>query len=159
MPFTIEPAYQHLDTVRILFTEYTNALGLDLSFQSYDQELADLPGKYAPPRGRLLLAWQDGEAAGCAALRPFDQERAEMKRFYVRPQFRKLGIGRALATRIIDEAAALSYQHLILDTQIRLDSSVRLYRSLGFTDIEPYYPNPYPDVLYLGLLLRTPRQS
>lgn len=154
MTLAIKPAYKHLDTVRILFAEYTQALGMDLSFQNYGKELAELPGKYAPPRGRLFLAWQDGEAAGCAALRPFDNDRGEMKRFYVRPQFRKMGIGRALLDRIIVEATALSYQQLILDTQTRLDNSVRLYQSRGFENIEPYYVNPYPDVLYFGLTLK-----
>lgn len=105
----IEPAYRNLEDIRQLFAEYAASLAIDLGFQRFDDELRQLPGKYAPPRGRLFIATVDGKSAGCVALRPFDDDRCEMKRLYVRDAFRGLGIGRLLAQRIVDEAAAMGY--------------------------------------------------
>jgi len=131
-----------LDTVRRLFLEYRADIGLDLCFQSFDAELADLPGKYAPPEGCIILALQDGEPAGCVALRPHAPGVCEMKRLYVRPGFRGLGLGRALAEQVIEHARTLGYGKMCLDTLDSMTAAVTLYLDLGFTRREPYYDNP-----------------
>ena len=149
----IKPAYDDLDVVRELFSEYVALLGLELGFQDYDAEFAGLPGKYAPPFGRLYLAWFDDSPCGCIALRRFDAGRCEMKRMYVRPEFRGQGIGGALVRTLIDDARAIGYAEMILDSFLYMESAIVLYRKLGFAEIAPYYENPYPDVVYLSLLL------
>ena len=106
-------------------------LAVDLAFQNYDQELATLPGKYAPPYGRLLLAYYSGQLAACVALRPFNENQAEIKRLFVRPLFRRMGIARALLEKIVQEAAAIGYSQVILDTQTTLSGSVELYKKNG----------------------------
>ena len=141
----------------MLFREYETALGISLCFQGFEHELASLPGDYARPSGRLLLARWEGELAGCAALHAFDaSERiGEMKRLFVRDRHRGRGIGRALATRIIDDARAIGYRQLRLDTlAARMPAAVALYRSLGFVEIPSYRHNPEADALYLALDLR-----
>ena len=151
---TIEPAgQQDLDTVRGLFREYEAMLGEDPCFQGFEQELAELPGKYAPPAGRLFIAKDNGEAAGCVALRPANPGVCEMKRLFVRPAFRGRGLGRELALRSIDEARAAGYSAMLLDTLERLTAARELYRSLGFEAAAPYYRNPLPGVVYLRLNL------
>jgi putative acetyltransferase len=139
---------------RELFLEYANSLGFSLCFQNFDKELADLPGDYAPPEGRLLLAEFEGQLAGCVALHPLDPRICEMKRLYLRPQFRGKGLGRVLAERIIAEARQVGYQRMRLDTVGPvMKDAVAMYRKLGFTDIAPYRANPNPGTLYLELML------
>jgi ribosomal protein S18 acetylase RimI-like enzyme len=139
-----------VSVVRALFREYADSLGIDLGFQDFEAELASLPGKYAPPRGRLLLAWSAGEAAGCVALRPIDGERCEMKRLYVRPRARARHLGRELAERICAEARDAGYRRMCLDTLPSMSEALRLYARLGFLPIEPYVFNPIEGAIFLG---------
>jgi ribosomal protein S18 acetylase RimI-like enzyme len=133
-------------------TYSANWLGIDLSFQDFEAELAGLPGKYAPPEGELLLAsGRAGEALGCVALKRLDgTTTCEMKRLYVRPAARRLGLGKALVERIIEAAQQLGYAQMKLDTLPSLTQAFALYRRLGFTEISPYYHNPVPGTRYLG---------
>jgi putative acetyltransferase len=141
-------------TVRELFLEYANSLGFSLCFQGFDQELARLPGKYAPPQGRLLLAELSGKPAGCVALHPLQPEIAEMKRLYVRPEFRGKGVGIALMNAILREAKQIGYQRLRLDTiQPLMSDAIAMYRRFGFYEIAPYRPNPIAGTLYMELAL------
>lgn len=142
-----------LDTVREIFREYAASLAVDLAFQEFEQELATLPGDYAAPRGALLLALVDGAVAGCCALRPLDTtdypNACEMKRLYVRPAFRGLGLGRQLAEAIMDAARVNAYDHVLLDTLDDMEAARTLYEDLGFREIAPYYHNPIPGAHYL----------
>ena len=168
-----------------LFEDYAAALGVSLCFQEFDAELAGLPGAYAPPAGRLLLAWADGAtkpdceageaagqkpstnagAAGCIGLRPLvtgccsvgvtklvadSPGTAEVKRLYVPPRFRGHGVGRLLADRVLAEAAAAGYRRVCLDTLPTMTEAIKLYRSLGFTEVAPYYENPVPGALFFA---------
>lgn len=154
--FEVQPAEspQQLAAIRELFLEYANSLGFSLCFQSFDQELAGLPGDYAPPQGRLLLASSAESPAACVALHPLSPEVCEMKRLYVRPQFRGKGLGKFLAARIIAEARAIGYKQLRLDTvEPRMREAVAMYRRLGFREIEPYRANPIEGALYMELPL------
>ncbi|MBV8536208.1 MAG: GNAT family N-acetyltransferase [Alphaproteobacteria bacterium] len=141
------------ELVRQFFTEYVDRLGIDLSFQDVDTELASLPGKYAPPQGAVLLARDDdGKAVGVVALRPLPLSGAcEMKRLYVRPQARAQKVGRRLAEAIVNSARTIGYARILLDTLPTMQAAVALYASLGFRPIEPYYPNPIPGTVYLAL--------
>jgi putative acetyltransferase len=140
--------------VRELFLEYANSLGFSLCFQGFDQELAGLPGKYAPPQGRLLLAEFSGKPAGCVALHSIQPEIAEMKRLYVRPEFRGKGVGVALTNAILREAKKIGYQRLRLDTiQPLMSDAIAMYRRFGFYEIAPYRPNPIAGTLYMELAL------
>jgi len=145
-----------MDEVRRLFREYEAFLDVDLCFQSFEEELAGLPGKYAPPDGILLLAWNGQEAVGCGALRKLDNGTCEMKRLFVKPRFRELGLGTTLAKRLIDKATRLGYSTMLLDTLDRLKAAMVIYESLGFVRTEPYYRNPLADVVYWKLDLITP---
>jgi putative acetyltransferase len=143
-----------IEQVRQLFLEYARSLGFSLCFQNFDQELANLPGDYSPPYGKLLLAEFEGELAGCVALHKLENEICEMKRLYLRPQFRGKGLGRALATRIIAEARDLGYSRLRLDTvESAMQDAVAMYLKLGFRKIDPYCENPMPSALYMELVL------
>jgi ribosomal protein S18 acetylase RimI-like enzyme len=144
-----------IEVVRELFREYADGLGVDLCFQGFAEELATLPGKYALPAGRLLLAWQDDAPVGCVALRPLrDDGACEMKRLYVRPQARGTKLGRQLAERICSEARDAGYAHIRLDTLPSMEAAMRLYFSLGFRPIDAYTYNPVAGVKYLELALR-----
>lgn len=152
MSTEIAPA-DDLELARTLFREYAAALSFSLCFQGFDAELAGLPGDYAPPRGRLLIARVDGAPAGCVALHPYG-DACEMKRLYVRPGFRGHRVGHALATRVIAEARAAGYSRMLLDTIAdQMATAVALYRALGFREIPPYRDNPIPGALYMELPL------
>ena len=146
-----------LDALREIFREYAASLNVDLSFQSFDQELATLPGEYAPPRGALLMALVDGQVAGCCALRPLDTadfpNACEMKRLYVRPVYRGLGLGRELAETIMEAARLNGYDHILLDTLDDMEAARTLYEDLGFVNIPPYYHNPIAGAHYLKATL------
>jgi ribosomal protein S18 acetylase RimI-like enzyme len=152
-----------LPIVRELFVEYAQSLGIDLSFQRFDEEIASLPGDYDVPRGGLYLVYVERAYAGCIAFRPFDDESAsrggrsicEMKRLYVRPGFRGHDLGRRLAVRTIQDARATGYTHMRLDTLPSMGAAIRLYESLGFVDIAPYRENPIEGTRYLELDLVT----
>lgn len=139
--------------MRDLVSEYARSLGVDLSFQNLERELAELPGAYAPPRGRLLLALCGEEPAGCVALRPLDGSTCELKRLYVRPAFRGVGLGLRLAVEAISAARELGYRRIRLDTLPEMDAAQALYRSLGFEPIEPYTENPVPGARFYELRL------
>ena len=137
---------------RELFKEYEAWLEVDLCFQSFEKELAELPGKYSPPDGRLLLAMNNGQLAGCAALRKIDHGVCEIKRLFLRPQFRGKGLGRQLAEAIIREAKQIGYERMRLDTlPPKMNDAIALYRSLGFKEIGPYYDNPVPGAKFMEL--------
>lgn len=142
-----------LQAVREIFLEYAQGLGIPLDFQDFDQELVDLPGAYAPPRGALLLARVEGVVAGCCALRPLDTSdypgAAEIKRLYVRPPFRGWGLGRSLAEAVLDAARQAGYACVVLDTLSDMEAARALYEDLGFTEIPPYYHNPIAGAHYL----------
>jgi len=139
---------------RELFLEYAQSLGFSLCFQNFDKELAELPGDYAPPEGRLLLAECKGQLAACVAIRKLGPDTCEMKRLYLRPQFRGKGLGRALAERVIAKARQIGYRRMRLDTvEPVMKDAVAMYRKLGFKEIAPYCPNPIPGALYMELEL------
>jgi putative acetyltransferase len=149
---------EEITHARELFKEYEAWLEVDLCFQSFEKELAELPGKYSPPDGRLLLAMNNGQPAGCAALRKIDEGICEIKRLFLRPQFRGQGLGRQLAEAIIREATQIGYERMRLDTlPPKMNDAIALYRSLGFKEIEPYYDNPVPGAKFMELDLRSER--
>ncbi|MGC2741729.1 MAG: GNAT family N-acetyltransferase [Candidatus Angelobacter sp.] len=147
-------------TARQLIEEYAAWLEFNLCFQGFEDEMRSLPGKYAPPAGRLLLALWDGENAGVIALRPLDEQGlCEMKRLYVRPEFRGHNIGRLLAEQVIREAAEIGYSRMRLDTiPGKMDAAVAMYRELGFKETHPYYPTPIGNMLFMEMAL-TRRQA
>ena len=149
----IEPAAgpEDMATLRALFLEYQDWLGVDLCFQGFEAELAGLPGKYAPPAGGVWLARVEGALAGCVGFRPHDGEACEMKRLWLRPAFRGLGLGRRLAEASIAAAGRAGYRTMCLDTLSFMDQARALYQTLGFREIPAYYDNPLEDVRYLEL--------
>jgi putative acetyltransferase len=147
-------SHEQIGQVRELFLEYAQSLGFSLCFQNFDRELAALPGDYIPPSGCLLLATYDGKPAGCVALHKLEDDICEMKRLYLRPQFRGRRLGRALADRVIAEARQIGYRRMRLDTvESAMKDAVAMYRKIGFREIAPYCANPMPTALYMELLL------
>jgi GNAT superfamily N-acetyltransferase len=147
---------QDIQRARVLFEEYASGLGFDLCFQNFVEELKNLPGDYAPPDGRLLLATENDQLAGCVALRKLAPGFCEMKRLFIRPAYRGRSLGRVLVERVIDEARKLGYAHMRLDTVPgRMDKAIALYRSMGFVEIGPYCENPVEGAKFMELDLNT----
>ncbi|MGA2627740.1 MAG: GNAT family N-acetyltransferase [Candidatus Bathyarchaeia archaeon] len=144
---------RELEQIRDLFIDYSNSLGFDLSFQNFQKELNELPGDYSPPSGRLLLGFHDSNPAGCVALRRISEEICEMKRLFVRPQCRGLGLGRALAMKVIEDACEIGYRRMRLDIVPTMQTAIALYFSLGFKEIEPYRYNPIKGAKFMELHL------
>jgi GNAT superfamily N-acetyltransferase len=146
-----------LAATREIFREYAQSLQVDLCFQNFDGELAHLPGDYDTPSGALLLAFVDNQLAGCGALRPLanadNGNSCEMKRLFVRPAFRRFGLGRVIAQALLDEAQRAGYSEVLLDTLDDMEAARELYASLGFEEIPPYYYNPIPGAHYLRAML------
>ena len=140
-----------LGHVRQFFRNYAGWLGVDLSFQKFDEEMASLPGAYAPPEGRLFYAENNGRPAGCVGVRPFSEGVCEMKRLYVEPEQRGFGIGRDLALAAIESAKQLGYRKILLDTLPAMRIAVKLYRELGFHDAPAYCPTPVEGTMFLAL--------
>lgn len=140
-------------TARVLFEEYQCSLGISLCFQNFDAELASLPGAYAPPDGRLLLAFAGAEPAGCIALRKIGEEICEMKRLWVKPDFRGTGLGRRLAEAVMIEARAIGYRAIRLDTLPSMKAAQALYASLGFKDVPPYNEHPLEGTRFMEAAL------
>jgi putative acetyltransferase len=154
MNFIQASSVDDINHARELFEEYAAWLQVDLCYQDFDQELAGLPGQYAPPVGRLLLALEDKQIAGCVALRKIGEGTCEMKRLFLRPAFRGKGLGRKLAEAIIAEARQIGYERMLLDTLPgRMDQAIGIYRSLGFHEIAAYNNNPVPGAVFMELLL------
>ena len=145
---------EDIQNARELFREYEAWIGISLCFQNFENEVASLPGDYQPPNGRLLLAIEAEELAGCIALRKLSLDTCEMKRLFVRPEARGQGLGRKLVEEIIGEARDIGYQRMRLDTLPgRMDTAIALYRSVGFREIPPYYDNPVPGATFMELAL------
>ena len=141
-----------IEQTRTLFREYEKWFGMNLCFQNFDEEVENLPGKYKPPDGRLFLVFADEKLAGCIALRKSEAQICEMKRLFVREDFRGFGIGKILIEKLIAEAKKIGYEKMRLDTfPPKMSKAVELYNSYGFYEIEPYYHNPYGETLFLEL--------
>ena len=154
MEFRQAETAEDIDQVRTIFREYETWLGLDLCFQGFEDELKNLPGKYSPPDGRLYLAHRGLEIAGCIALRPLGDGVCEMKRLFVREDFRGQRIGQLLLERLIEDAREIGYARMRLDTfPPKMGKAVSLYETYGFREIEPYYDNPHAGVLFMELQL------
>jgi putative acetyltransferase len=157
MPQIVLASAHHIPAVQTLWREYWDSLAFRADFQNFSVELAALPGVYAPPEGRLLLALVDEQPGGTAAFRPLPDCSArscEAKRLYVRPQYRGWGLGRALLTRLIEEARAAGYHEMYGDTLTSMTSALQMYFQFGFTEVPPYSPNPTPGAIFLRLALR-----
>ena len=136
-----------------LFLEYGKSLDFSLDFQNFNNELQNLPGKYAPPQGCILLAFTENQSIGCVGLRPMEENICEMKRLYVMPEFRSTGLGRQLTDEIIVKGMNLGYSKMRLDTLSSMKAAVNLYKSFGFAETDAYYHNPHPEVLYFEKIL------
>lgn len=149
---------EDLDAAGLLFREYAAWLRIDLCFQGFEQELANLPGIYANPCGRLILAWADKEPSGCVALRPLSDTTCEMKRLFVRPAFRGQNLGRRLVERVISDARDIGYTCMVLDTLPFMHSALRLYDEVGFVQRSAYYDTPLPETIFMELRLLPERR-
>ncbi|HSQ23047.1 MAG TPA: GNAT family N-acetyltransferase [Pyrinomonadaceae bacterium] len=155
MNLTQAKTSEQIEIARTLFREYSAWVEIDLCFQNFEEELAELPGDYAPPDGRLLLALHNAQAAGCVALRKIGEGICEMKRLFVREAFRGHGLGRKLVETAIDEAKQIGYERMRLDTlPPKMNDAIALYRSFGFKEIAPYYNNPVPGAKFMELTLK-----
>ena len=144
--------------VQMLWREYWDGAGLAPEFQGFAAECGSLPGRYAPPEGRLLIALVEGQAAGTAAFRRLDARSCEAKRLYVRPEYRGLGLGRALLERLIEEARGAGYEEMCVDTLPSMASALEMYARMGFARVEAYSATPTPDAIFLKLSLLTPNR-
>lgn len=153
------PTDARVGDARALLAEYAASLGVDLSFQGFEEELRGFPAGYLPPDGALVLAYCDGAPAGCVAMRGLTDDVCEMKRLYVRDEWRGLGLGEALARAVLRAAREAGYARMRLDTLADMGAARRLYRSLGFAEIAPYYPNPIPGTTYMERNLRDEEQA
>ncbi|KPU43043.1 putative N-acetyltransferase YsnE [Oxobacter pfennigii] len=144
---------KNLEVIKGLFMEYAESLGIDLGFQNFKEELDNLPGGYAAPEGRLMLAYSGDAATGCIALRKIDNVTCEMKRLYIRPEFRGQGLSRIMAEELIKEAKKAGYKYMRLDTLPSMNAAIGLYKSLGFISIEPYRFNPIEGAMFFELVL------
>ena len=139
-----------INEARLLFREYEKWFGLNLCFQNFDEEVANLPGNYVKPAGRLLLVSVDGKIAGCVALRAITEDICEMKRLFVRPEFQGAGVGKSLIEKLFEEARRVGYRKMRLDTYPpKMGKAVEIYKSYGFREIPPYYFNPYGEALFM----------
>ena len=141
------------EIVQRLFCEYEKFLDISLCFQGFEEELKSLPGKYAAPMGGCWLAWQDNQAVGCVALRPFEGDVAEVKRLFVQPEYTGEGIGKKLMQRVMNEARIRNYHSLYLDTLARLEPALQLYKALGFVETQPYHSDKIEGICYLAKAL------
>lgn len=151
MNLVIKPAYDDIESIKLLFNEYAQSLEVDLCFQDFKYELDTLPGKYAQPDGQLYVAYWNNHLAGCVALRRYDDTRAELKRLFIRDEFRGLGMSKLLIKHIINDAKEAGYQQILLDTLNTMKPAISLYLSFGFKEIEPYYENPLEGATYFSL--------
>lgn len=142
---------EHIGIAKELFIEYAKSLNFELCFQDFDKEVEELPGAYSPPEGRLFLAEIDGQITGCIALRKIEDEICEMKRLYVKPRFRGHNIGKDLVEKLIEDARRIGYRKMRLDTVPAMQTAQKLYKSIGFKEIEPYRLNPVPGAVYMEL--------
>jgi ribosomal protein S18 acetylase RimI-like enzyme len=142
---------EHLIVIRELFLEYAESLGFSLCFQDFDNELAGLPGEYAPPTGCLILSVVNSIPCGCVALHKLEEGICEMKRLYIKPEFRGKGFGKLLVNAVIDEAKKIGYTKMRLDTVPQMKEAINLYREIGFKEIEPYRENPIDGALYMEM--------
>jgi putative acetyltransferase len=158
-PFRLElidsPAHPMLPATRVLLREYQRSLGIDLCFQDFENELAELPGSYAPPDGRFYTAFLGQQLAGSIALRRHDAHSCEMKRLYLRPEFQGQGFGKLMAKRIIEDARSIGYQRILLDTLPSMQAAQGIYQKLGFRETKAYVFNPVEGVSYMELSLKT----
>ena len=152
--FVMVEKEEHIDEIKMLFVEYANSLNFNLCFQDFNRELKELPGEYARPNGRLILAKDKESYVGCVGLRKLEDGICEMKRLYVKPEYRRKGIGRSLAERIISEAKLIEYERMRLDTISNMTEAISLYETLGFVEIGPYRANPIKGAVYLELKLK-----
>jgi putative acetyltransferase len=145
---------EEIQQARLLFEQYASWVEISLCFQNFEQEVANLPGDYAPPNGRLFLALENDKVMGCVALRKIGEGIGEMKRLYVRPEFRGRRLGRTLTEKLIAEAKQIGYRRMRLDTLPgKMDQAIAMYRALGFKEIAPYYKNPVEDATFMELVL------
>lgn len=151
MDVFIYEAYDKLEEIKKLFTDYAKWINLDLSYQNYDEEFKNLPGKYAKPEGRLYIAYLNDKVVGCIALRKFDDQKCEMKRLYVDPAGRGHQIGRKLVEKVINEAKAIGYRQMLLDTLPFMEGAIHIYESVGFKKIEAYYSTPLTETIFLSI--------